>query len=33
LFGVKQKKIADSQISMINHPLVIAAEKNPILQW
>ena len=29
LFGVKAKKIADSQISMINHPLVIAAEKNP----
>jgi hypothetical protein len=26
----KQKKIADSQISLINHPLVIAAEKNPI---
>jgi hypothetical protein len=29
LFGVKQKKIADGQISMINHPLVIEAEKNP----
>jgi hypothetical protein len=29
LFGAKQKKINDSQISMINHPLVIAAEKNP----
>jgi hypothetical protein len=29
LFGQKQKLIADSQISMINHPLVIAAEKNP----
>ena len=29
LFGVKQKKIADSQIALINHPLVIAAEKNP----
>ena len=30
LFGAKQKKIADSQIALINHPLVIAAEKNPI---
>jgi len=29
LFGLKQKKINDSQISMINHPLVIEAEKNP----
>ena len=29
LMALKQKKIADSQISMINHPLVIAAEKNP----
>ena len=29
LFGQKQKQIANSQISMINHPLVIAAEKNP----
>ena len=29
LMGLKQKKIADAQISMINHPLVIAAEKNP----
>jgi len=29
LFAAKQKKINDSQISMINHPLVIAAEKNP----
>lgn len=29
LLAVKQKKIADSQISMINHPLVVAAEKNP----
>ena len=29
LFGQKQRQIANSQISMINHPLVIAAEKNP----
>ena len=29
LMALKQKKIADSQISMINNPLVIAAEKNP----
>jgi hypothetical protein len=29
LFALKQKKINDSQISMINHPLVIEAEKNP----
>ena len=29
LMALKQKKIADAQISMINHPLVIAAEKNP----
>jgi len=29
LFAAKQKKINDSQIAMINHPLVIAAEKNP----
>jgi hypothetical protein len=33
LFGVKQKKIADSQISMINHPLVIAAEKIQRQKW
>jgi hypothetical protein len=30
LFKQKQKLIADSQIALINHPLVIAAEKNPI---
>jgi hypothetical protein len=29
LMALKQKKIADSQISMINNPLVIDAEKNP----
>ena len=29
LMLLKQKKIADANISMINHPLVIDAEKNP----
>jgi hypothetical protein len=29
VLAIKQKRIADSQISMINHPLIIAAEKNP----
>jgi len=30
LFKQKQKLVSDSQIALINHPLVIAAEKNPI---
>ena len=29
LAAIKSKKIADSQISMINNPLVVSAEKNP----
>ena len=29
LAAIKAKKIADSQISMINNPLILAAEKNP----
>jgi len=33
LMAIKQKRIADSNISIINHPLVIAAEKNPIPEY
>jgi hypothetical protein len=29
LLSLKQKRIADSQIAMMNHPLVIEAEQNP----